>query len=146
MYVITNEPVKTAEQAWEGFFTYRRRWQIESYFRYNTGEFALESPRLWSLEARLKLLGMVMLVSAFLLSWCDPVPHALIQALLRFHGHRTGKRSQQVQAPLYRLHWALSRLWNNDRPRLTLFIPPSDDPLAAFSLICECERISQHWG
>ena len=59
MYLITNEPVKTEAQAWEVFFTYRRRWQIESYFRYNKCELALECPRLWSLEARLKLLGMV---------------------------------------------------------------------------------------
>jgi hypothetical protein len=146
MYLITNEPVKTEEQAWEVFFTYRRRWQIESYFRYNKCEFALECPRLWSLEARLKLLGMVMLVYAFLLSLLDPVHHEVIQALLRFKCHRTGKRCQQVQAPLYRLHWALSRLWNDYRPRLTLFIPPSDDPLAAYSLICEQERIAQNWG
>lgn len=146
MYLITNEPVKTEEQAWEVFFTYRRRWQIESYFRYNKCEFALECPRLWSLEARLKLLGMVILVDAFLLSLLDPVHQELIQALLRFNCHRTGKRCQHVQAPLYRLRWAWSRLWTDYRPRLTLFIPPSDDPLAAFSLICERERISQNWG
>jgi Transposase DDE domain len=146
MYLITNDPVKIEEQAWEVFFTYRRRWQIESFFRYNKCEFALECPRLWSLEARLKLLGMVMLVYAFLLSLLDPAHHGLIQALLRFKCHRTGKRCQNVQAPLYRLHWALSRLWNDYRPRLTLFIPPSDDPLAAFSLINERERISQNWG
>lgn len=146
MYLITNEPVKTDEQAWEVFFTYRRRWQIESYFRYNKCEFALECPRLWSLEARLKLLGMVMLVYAFLLSLLDRVHRELVEALLRFKCHRTGKRCKEILAPLYRLHWALSRWWNDSRPRLTLFIPPSDDPLAAFSRICERERISQNWG
>jgi hypothetical protein len=57
MYLITNDPVRTEEQAWEVFFTYRRRWQIELCFRYNTCELALECPRLWSLEARLKLRG-----------------------------------------------------------------------------------------
>jgi len=146
MYLITNEPVKNEEQAWMVFFAYRRRWQIEWYFRFNKYEFALECPRLWALEARLKLLGMVMLVYAFLLSLLDPVHHELIQALLRFACHRTGKRCQNAQAPLYRLRWALSRLWNEYRPRLTLFIPPSDDPLAAFSLIRERERIFQNWG
>ena len=32
MYLITNDPVKTEAQAWEVFFTYRRRWQIELAF------------------------------------------------------------------------------------------------------------------
>jgi hypothetical protein len=57
MYLITNDPVKTEEQAWEVFFSYRRRWQIELSFRYATCELALECPRFWSLEARLKLRG-----------------------------------------------------------------------------------------
>jgi hypothetical protein len=52
MYLITNEPVKTEAQAWDVFFTYRRRWQIEPSFRYAKCELALECPRLWSLEAR----------------------------------------------------------------------------------------------
>lgn len=146
MYLITNEPVQTEAQAWEVFFTYRRRWQIELSFRYAKCELALECPRLWSLEARLKLLGMVMLVYAFLLSLLDPLHHQLVEALLRFKCHRTGKRCQDVQAPLYRLRWALSRLWDEYRPRLTCFIPPSDDPLAVVSLIRDVERIAQNWG
>jgi hypothetical protein len=52
MYLITNEPVQTEAQAWEIFFAYRRRWQIETSFRYAKCELALECPRLWSLEAR----------------------------------------------------------------------------------------------
>jgi hypothetical protein len=146
MYLITNDPVKTEVQAWEVFFTYRRRWHIELSFRYAKCELALECPRLWSLEARLKLLGMVMLVYAFLLSLLDSVHHELIQALLRFKCHRTGKRCQETQAPLYRLRWALSRLWDDYRPRLTCFIPPSDHPLTVFSLIRDVERLSQNWG
>lgn len=146
MYLITNDPVKTEEQAWEVFFTYRRRWQIEMSFRYAKCELALECPRLWSLEARLKLLGMVMLVYAFLLSLLDPVHQELVEALLRFKCHRTGKRCLEVQAPLYRLRWALSRLWDDYRPRLTCFIPPSDDPLSLISLLRVRERVSQNWG
>ena len=65
-YLITNERVKTEEQAWEIFFTYKRRWQIETSFRYGKCELAMESPRLWSFENRLKLLGIVLLVYAFL--------------------------------------------------------------------------------
>lgn len=146
LYLITNDPVRTEEQAWEVFFTYRWRWQIELYFRYNTCELALECPRLWSLEARLKLLGMVMLVSAFLLSLLDPLHHELVEALLRFKCHRTGKRCQNAQAPLYRLRWALGRLWDDYRPRLTYFLPPSDDPLVICSLIRDVERMATNWG
>jgi len=88
MYLITNDAVKTQAQAWEVFFSYRRRWQIELSFRYAKCELALQCPRLWSLEARLKLLGMVVLVSAFLLSLLDPVHDELVKALLRFKCHR----------------------------------------------------------
>jgi hypothetical protein len=146
MYLITNDPVGTEAQAWEVFFSYRRRWQIETTFRYAKCELALECPRLWSLEARLKLLGLVMLVYAFLLSLLDPLHQELVQALLRLKCHRTGKRCQQTQAPLYRLRWALSRLWDDYRPRLTCFLPPSDDPLAVASLIRDLERFQKNWG
>jgi hypothetical protein len=61
-YLITNERVQTEEQAWELFFSYKRRWQIETSFRYGKCELAMQSPRLWSLENRLKLLGIVLLV------------------------------------------------------------------------------------
>lgn len=146
MYLVTNEAVTTEAQAWEVFFTYRRRWQIEMSFRYAKCELALESPRLWFLEARLKLLGMVMLVYAFLLSLLDAHHRELVQALLRFKCHRTGKRCQQTLAPLYRLRWALARLWDDYRPRLTCFIPPPQDPLAAHSFICSLQRLQQNWG
>jgi hypothetical protein len=146
MYLITNTPVQTEIQAWEVFFSYRRRWQIELSFRYAKCELALECPRLWSLEARLKLLGLVVLVYTFLLSLLDPLHQELVKALLRFKCHRTGKRCQETQAPLYRLRWALSRLWDDYRPRLTCFIPPSDDPFALCSRLRDVERISKNWG
>lgn len=87
-----------------------------------------------------------MLVYAFLLSLLDPLHHELVEALLRFKCHRTGKRCQEVQAPLYRLRWALSRLWDDYRPRFTCFIPPSDDPLTVCSLIRDVERFQKNWG
>jgi len=146
MYLMTNEPVTTEAQAWGVFFSYRRRWQIETSFRYAKCELALECPRLWSLEARLKLLGMVLLVYAFLLSLLDPLHHDLVQALLRFKCHRTGKRCQNALAPLYRLRWALSRLWDDYRPQFTCFIPSSSDPLAVCSLITVVERVQKNWG
>ena len=146
MYLITNDSVQTEEQAWEIFFSYRRRWQIETSFRYGNCELALECPRLWSLDARLKLLGMVMLIYTFLLSLLDSVHSELIQALLRFKCHRTGKRCLNTLAPLYRLRWALSRLWDDYRPRLTCFLPPSDDPQSVASFLCSLELLQKNWG
>jgi hypothetical protein len=146
MYLITNEEVTTEAQAWTIFFAYRRRWHIETSFRYAKCELALECPRLWSWDARLKLLGMVMLVYAFLLSLLDP-PHAdLVEALLRFKCHRTGKRCQMVLAPLYRLRWALSRLWNDYRPRLTAFFPASLHPRSLGSLFSQLQRFQKISG
>jgi hypothetical protein len=126
-YLITNERIKTEEQAWEIVFLYRRRWQIETSFRYEKSELALESPRIWSWENRLKLLGIVTLVYAFLLHLLDPAYRDLVQAALHLKCHRTGKRYQQAQAPLYRLRWALSRLWEETHPALErLYSPPHE--------------------
>lgn len=134
-YLITNEPVRTEAQAWEIFFTYKRRWQIETSFRYGKCELALESPRLWSLDNRLKLLGIVLLVYAFLLFLLEEVHAEHVQALLRLKCHRTGQRCQEVLVPLYRLRWALSRLWNDSRPILGSILPPNLETLQAFALL-----------
>ena len=128
-YLITNERVKTEEQAWEIFFTYKRRWQIETSFRYGKCELAMESPRLWSFENRLKLLGIVLLVYAFLLYLLEDVYKELVEALLRFKCHRTGKRCREALVPLYRLRWALSRLWDDTHPVLGSYLPPDLETL-----------------
>jgi hypothetical protein len=54
---------------------------------------------------------MVALVYAFLLSLRRRPLHELRHWLLRWFCHRTGRRSQAVDAPLYRLREALSHLW-----------------------------------
>lgn len=110
-YLLTNEPVETVEDAWRIAWAYARRWQIEMTFRYNKSELAMESPRLWSWQRRLKLLYMVTLAYAFLLSLLDPSLELLRKGLLRQFCHRTGTRCQDTPAPLYRLRSALSRLW-----------------------------------
>lgn len=89
---------------------------------------------------------MVVLVYAFLLSLLDPVHRELVDALLRFKCHRTGKRCKETLAPLYRLRGALSRLWDDYRPRLTCFLPAFSDPLAVGSLISFVERVLKIWG
>lgn len=134
-YLITNEPVQSADQAWEIFFAYKRRWQIETSFRYGKCELAMESPRLWSLDNRLKLLGLVLLVYAFLLFLLEEVSTERVQGLLRLKCHRTGKRCQEARVPLYRLRWALSRLWNDCRPLLGSVLPPNLETIQALALL-----------
>jgi hypothetical protein len=63
--LLPHEGVPTEEQAGEIFFSAKRRWQIASRLRSGKGELAMASPRLWSLANRLKLVGMVLRVSAF---------------------------------------------------------------------------------
>jgi len=99
-YLITNERVTSQEQAWAIFFSYKRRWQIETSFRYAKCELAMESPRLWSLENRLKMLGIVLLVYAFLLFLLEEVYQDLVTRLLRCKCHRTGKHCQEALVPL----------------------------------------------
>jgi Transposase DDE domain len=134
-YLITNERVQNEAQAWQIFFAYKRRWQIETSFRYGKCELALESPRLWSLDNRLKLLGIVLLVYAFLLFLLEEVHAEHVQALMRLKCHRTGKRCHEALVPLYRLRWALSRLWNDCRPILGSILPPNLETLLALALL-----------
>lgn len=115
-YLLTNEPVLTAADAWRVVFAYARRWQIEMSFRYGKSELSMESPRLWRWENRLKLLGMVTLVYAFLLTLLQPSQALLRQWLLRWWCHRNGKRNREASVPLYRLRSAISRLWSGFRP------------------------------
>ena len=79
-------------------------------------DLAMESPRLWFWENRLKLLLLVSLVYALLISLLDPQCQPLLQSILRKWCHRTGKRYRDAAIPLPRLRTALSALW--------LFHPP----------------------
>lgn len=117
-YRLTEDPIETEEQAWQVVFAYARRWQIELTWRYDKTELAFESPRLWRWEHRLKLLLMASLAYAFLLSLLDEADEELRRWLLRCWCHRTGKRCREAAAPLYRLRWALSRLWLAHPPAL----------------------------
>lgn len=111
LYLLTNEPLQTVEQAWQIVFIYMRRWQVEMTYRFAKTELAMQSPRLWHWHTRLKLLLMVSLVYAFLLSLLAPHFHALRTWLFRQFCHRTGKRYRAASLPLYRLRSALSQLW-----------------------------------
>lgn len=111
IYLVTSEPIRSVEDAWGVVLAYGRRWQIECAWRYSKSELAMESPRVWTWERREKLLLMVTLIYAFLLSLLAAEWEELRIWLLRTWCHRTGKRSRKVAAPLYRLRSALSRLW-----------------------------------
>lgn len=110
-YLLTADRIETAEAAWQVVFAYARRWQIELTWRYGKSELAMESPRVWTWERRQRLLLMVTLAYAFLLSLLRQDLVAVREHLLRQWCHRTGRRLQATPMPLYRLRAALSRLW-----------------------------------
>lgn len=107
MYLLTSVPVECERQAWEICFSYLHRWHIEQAFRVGKSELAMESPRLWFWENRLKLLGIVTLAYDFLLrmlqgwmSW--------VRLFLKNWCHRTGNRYRKASVPIYRLRQAMS--------------------------------------
>ena len=120
-YLLTNEPIAATDDARPIALAYARRWQVEMCYRACKTDLAMESPRLWFWENRLKLLLMVSLVYAFLLSLLAPDSRALVQDLLRSWRHRTGKGYRGLAVPFSRLRAALSSLW--------LAYPPSFSPL-----------------
>ena len=124
-YLVTNTPVTSLDEGWRMIFAYARRWPIALAFRYTKCERALESPRLWKWHNRIKLLLMVTLASVFLVSLLHPLLEPTRQWLLRHCCHRTGKRCREATAPLYRLRWAISRLWQDFNPRDFLVLPKS---------------------
>jgi len=109
-YLLTNELADTPSAMWKVVFSYARRWQIEMAFRFCKTELAMQSPRLWAWENRLKFLLIVSLAYAFLLSLLDPLLKPFRDALLQCFCPRTGKRSRHSPTPLYRIRIALDYL------------------------------------
>ena len=115
-YLLTSQPAHSPELAWQIVLAYARRWQVEMAIRYNKSELAFESPRVFKWQPRLKLLLIAALAYAFLLSLLVPTLVSLTAWLLHTFCHRTGKRSRETPAPLYRLRFALSFLWLTHPP------------------------------
>jgi hypothetical protein len=107
--ILTNQPITCHEDAWQIIFAYSRCWRIEMAERLTKAELAFESPRLWKLQTRLKLLFIATLAFASLL-FLLLTDHELAQKLIHLFCHRTGKKLKQTKVPLYRLRSALSRL------------------------------------
>ena len=110
-YLLTNEPVETEAQAWEIAFSYVSRWKIEEQFRFQKTELLIESLRLRDWEPRRKLLLLVVLAYGFLLSILSPRLCLARSRLLVHWVPRADWRHWNAKLPLYRLRWALSRLW-----------------------------------
>ena len=113
---MTNEPVYTPDQAWKIILCYARRWQVEMALRFDKSELGFESLRVFSWEVRLRLFQILALVHAFLLQFLTPAFEELRSYLLDKWCHRTGKRSRETQAPLYRLRFALAFFWSRFPP------------------------------
>lgn len=115
-YLLTTETIRQPEDAWNIVQAYARRWQVEMSIRYSKAELAFESPRLQNWQTRKKLLMMATLCYAFLLSLLHLNLKTFRDWLLRTFCHRTGKRSRETPAPLYRLRIAISHLWLRHPP------------------------------
>jgi hypothetical protein len=110
-YILTNEVVQTAQDAWKVVLAYARRWQIEMAFRNLKSEMAIQSLRVYDWEARLKLLGMLTLAYAFLMDLMRQEGRTARDWLIDYACHRNGEHLRQVELPFTRLRIALSKLW-----------------------------------
>jgi hypothetical protein len=110
-YLLTNEKVQTAEDAWKIVLAYARRWQVEMAFRNLKSEMAIQSVRVYDWEGRLKLLGMATLAYAFLMNMMGKASRTARDWLIDYACHRTGEHLRDVELPFTRLRIALSKLW-----------------------------------
>jgi hypothetical protein len=118
-YLITDIPVTTVQDAWDIYWIYRKRWKIETCFRYEKSELAMETVRLFDTEKRRKLLSIVILVHAFILSlFCEEF-EGVKEWILHRYCHRTGKKYREKSHPIYRLRWAISRFWQKYCPQFS---------------------------
>lgn len=121
-YLLTSQPISSPEDAWSIVHAYARRWQVEMSIRYTKSELAFESPRLIQWKHRKKLLLIASLAYAFLLSLLSPFHENLRNWLLRTFCHRTGRRSRNTPAPLYRLRLAIALFWFSHPPPFLSFL------------------------
>ena len=111
-YLITSEPVENAGQAWRIVFAYSRRWLIEMAFRFNKSEMGIESIRVTSWEKRIKLIAIITVIYAFLLSLLMYGNGIIAKYLFIFATDRKQKRYREASIPLYHLREILDFLWN----------------------------------
>ena len=107
MYILTSLDIENTKDAWEVMCSYMHRWEAEQGFRFLKSEMALESPRLWFWDNRMKLMAITTLAYDFLLRILNNWKSG-IQLIFRRWCHRTGKRYRNASIPLYRLRMAIS--------------------------------------
>ena len=111
-YLLTNLEIQTNQQAWEVIFSYARRWKVETMFRFAKAEMAMESPRLWFWENRLKCMMIISLAIDFILHLLQKGRTHRIKQLLKHWCPRTGNRCRKTSTPIFRIRLALSHCWN----------------------------------
>lgn len=82
-YLLTDDVIHTAAEAWDVVLAYARRRQIEEVWRYSKSELAFERVRVQCPAARERLLLLVTLAYAFLLHLLHPSFRDLCRRLLR---------------------------------------------------------------
>jgi hypothetical protein len=138
-YLLTNQPINSLEDAGVS----SSDMPAAGEWRWPTGiprpSWPWEGPRLWRKENPLKLLLLVSLVYAFLLSLINYAQRPLVELRLRHWCHRTGKRYRQAAIPLYQVGAALSHFWITCPPESQL-IPSNSERLM---YVC-CDESWQH--
>lgn len=112
-YLLTNLHIENNKEAWEVIFSYARRWKVETMFRFAKAEMAIESPRLWKWENRLKCMMIISLAIDFILALVQKGRTLIIEKLLKHWCPRTGNRCRNASTPIFRIRMALSHCWNH---------------------------------
>ena len=109
IYLLADVPIDTNGMAWAILRSYMKRWDVEQVFRFGKTAMGIESLRLWFWENRLKLLMLVTLVMAFVLTLFDTAKK-FSWRLIKTWVPRTGNRQKKTFLPIYRLRLAISQL------------------------------------
>ena len=111
MVLLTDVEIADAEKAWTVFFWYKKRWEVENFFRAIKQEFSAESFLIRSFPA-IRALAFVMMLSYGLLRQMHTKAQELFAALIpAFHAYcRTWQRTKKSHMDL--LHW-LRKAWQD---------------------------------
>ena len=109
IYFLTDVPIDTNGMAWMVLRSYMKRWDVEQVFRFGKSAMAMESPRLWFWENRLKLLMLVTFVMAFILELLA-INRTFARKIIDKWVPRTGNRQKKTFLPIYRLRLAIAWL------------------------------------
>ncbi len=124
-YLLTNEPVETAEQVWDIVLSSVRSLQIEESFRFQKTELQIESLRLQGWQARRNMLLLVTLAYGFLLALLSAPLWPARCRWLHEWCQRADWRKCPAKVPISRLRWALASALANASSTLLGLAPLS---------------------